>query len=145
MKPLFKKRVGHEEIVTVSFNGKDWYQLTATMDTGNSGLYPTIGAYIKEEGNGYIKFRVQARYTSSGNLEEYCNVEGTITPKVGKEKVSRPIVKCAYIKIGNRVLKNTHVAIADRSFKTTGALINRILMTELKLVVDPSIKYKLGK
>ena len=145
MKPIFKKRVGHEEMVTVSFNGKDWYQLSATMDTGNSGMYPTIGASIAKEENGYVKFVVQALYTSNGLREEYLNIEGTITPKVGKEKVSRPIVKCAYIKLGNRVLKNTYVAIADRSFKKTEALINRNLMTELKLVVDPSIKYRFGK
>lgn len=139
------KIVGYEEVVTVSFNGKDWYQLTATMDTGNSGIYPTIGAYINEEDNGYVKFVVQAQYTSSGLREEYLNVEGTITPRVGKEKVSRPVVKCAYIKIGNKVLKNTYVAIADRSFKNTNALINRNMMTELKLIVDPSVKYRLGK
>lgn len=146
MKPIFKKRVGHEETVTVSFDGKRWYQLSATMDTGNSGIYPTIGASIIKEEMGYIKFVVQADVlTSDGLREEYLNIEGTITPKVGKEKVTRPVVKCAYIKIGNRVLKNTYVAIADRSFKKTGALINRNLMTELKLVVDPSIKYRFGK
>ena len=145
MKPIFKKRVGYEEVVTVSFNGKDWYQFTATMDTGNSGIYPTIGAYIAEENNGYIRFVVQAIYTSNGLREENLNIEGTISPKVGKEKVTRPVVKCAYIKIGDRMLKNTYVAIADRSFKKTGALINRNLMTELKLVVDPSIKSVLEK
>ncbi len=145
MRPIFKKRVGYEEIVTISFDGERWYQLSATMDTGNSGIYPTIGASIIEENNNSVKFMVQAIFTSDGLYEECLNVEGTIKPKVGKEKVTRPVVKCAYIKIGNRVLKNTYVAVADRSFKKTGALMNRNLMTELKLVVDPSIKYMLGK
>ncbi len=145
MKPLFKKRVGHEEIVTVSFDGKRWYQFAATMDIGNSGIFPTIGANIIEETNDNVKFVVQSLYTSNGLREECLNIEGTIKPKVGKEKVTRPIVRCAYIKIGNRILKDTYVAIADRSFKKTGALINRNLMTELKLVVDPSTKYVLGK
>lgn len=140
-----KKMVGYEENVIVSFDGNRWYKLSATMDTGNSGMYPTVGAVINEEANGYVKFVVQADYTSNGIHEECLNVEGTITPKVGKEKVTRPVVKCAYIKIGNKELKNTYVAIADRSFKNTKALINRNLMTELKLMVDPSVKYELGK
>lgn len=136
--------VGYQEMITVSFDGTHEYRLTATMDTGNSGIYPTIGAYILEQSEKYVKFIVQASYCSDPKQYEILDVEGTIRPKVGKEIQERPVVKCAYIKICGRTLKNTHVALADRSFKKTDALMNRNIMTDMKMLVDPSVTYLYG-
>lgn len=140
MKPLFKKRVGYQEKVRVSFDGNNWFDLTATMDTGNSGIFPTMGVFILDEDEEKIRFSVQASYYKTYK-EVTCDIEGTIKPKVGKEKVTRPVVKVAYITVGGRTLRDTYVAVADRSFKKTQSLMNRNLMKELKLIVDPGIKH----
>ena len=136
--------VGYREMITISFDGTHEYYLTATMDTGNSGIYPTIGANILEQSEEYVKFTVQSSYCSDPNQCEILDIEGSITPKVGKEKQERPVVKCAYIKICGRTLKNTYVALADRSFKKTQALMNRNIMTDMKMLVDPSATYLYG-
>ena len=140
MKPLFKKIVGRQEKIRVSFDGNNWFNLTATMDTGNSGIFPTIGATIIEQTEEKVRFIVQASYCKT-HEEVTGDIEGTIKPKVGKEKVTRPVVKVAYITVGGRTLRNTYVALADRSFKKTEALVNCNLMKELKLIVDPSVKH----
>lgn len=141
MKKFFtRKTIGYQEVIAISFDGTREYRLRATMDTGNSGIFPTIGAHIIEQTMGCVKFSVQCLYCASPK-EETCTVKGTIRPKVGKEIQERPIVKCAYIKICGRTLKNTHVALADRSFKDTNALMNRGIMTEMNMVVDPSASY----
>ena len=38
----FKKRVGFKEIITICIQG-DKYEFTATIDTGNGGIAPTLG------------------------------------------------------------------------------------------------------
>lgn len=138
-----KRIVGHKEMVTISFDGKNEFLLTATMDTGNSGIFPTIGANILEQTEEKIRFIVQASYCKIAE-EVVCDIEGAINPKVGKDKQNRPVVKCAYIKTCGKKVENTYVAVADRSFKKTQALINRNLMTEMRLIVDPSAEFNWG-
>ena len=45
------------------------------------------------------------------------------------------------MRIGGKEIKNPYVALADRSFKKTTALINRNLMREQNFVVDPGAEY----
>ncbi len=145
IKKLFKKKVGYKEYLYVTFENGYRYCFTAKLDTGNSGMFPTIDVDVLEELDHKVRFRVNRMPLNSDiselNLSYPIHVEcvkGEIYPVVGKDVDPRKVISVREIEICGRKIENTYVALADRSHKDTQALICRNTMSELGLVIDPS-------
>ena len=126
----FKKRVGFKEIITVCIQG-DKYEFTATIDTGNGGIAPTLGVDKMEIDGDKVTITI-------GNKEYTFDKKGEASPTVGNVVHHRPIIIIDYIKIGGRKLNEPFIAVTDERKKSTKKLINRDTMTKLNLIVDPS-------
>ena len=126
----FKKRVGFKEIITVCIQG-DKYEFTATIDTGNGGVVPTLGVDKMEIDGDKVTITI-------GDKEYTFDKKGEASPTVGNVVHHRPIIIIDYIKIGGRKLDEPFIAVTDERKKSTKTLINRDTMTRLNLVVDPS-------
>ena len=126
----FKKRVGFKEIITVCIQG-DKYEFTATIDTGNGGIAPTLGVDKMEIDGDKVTITI-------GNKEYTFDKKGEASPTVGNVVHHRPIIIIDYIKIGGRKLNEPFIAVTDERKKSTKTLINRDTMTKLNLIVDPS-------
>lgn len=126
----FKKRVGFKEIITVCIQG-DKYEFTATIDTGNGGIVPTLGVDKMEIDGDKVTITI-------GDKEYTFDKKGEASPTVGNVVHHRPIIIIDYIKIGGRKLTEPFIAVTDERKKSTKTLINRDTMTRLNLIVDPS-------
>lgn len=126
----FKKRVGFKEIITICIQG-DKYEFTATIDTGNGGIVPTLGVDKMEIDGDKVTITI-------GNKEYTFDKKGEASPTVGNVVHHRPIIIIDYIKIGGRKLNEPFIAVTDERKKSTKTLINRDTMTKLNLIVDPS-------
>lgn len=126
----FKKRVGFKEMVTIGIKG-DKYEFTATIDTGNGGVVPTLGVDKMNIDNDKVTITI-------GDKEYTFDKKGEASPTVGNVVHHRPIIIIDYIKIGGRKLDEPFIAVTDERKKSTKTLINRDTMTKLNLVVDPS-------
>ena len=126
----FKKKVGFKEMITVCIQG-DKYEFSATIDTGNGGVVPTLGVdKMNIEGDKVTIFIGDKEYTF--------DKKGEASPTVGNVVHHRPIIIIDYIKIGGRRLDEPFIAVTDERKKSTKSLINRDTMSKLNLVVDPS-------
>ena len=126
----FKKRVGFKEIITVCIQG-DKYEFTATIDTGNGGIVPTLGVDKMEIDGDKVTITI-------GDKEYTFDKKGEASPTVGNVVHHRPIIIIDYIKIGGRKLTEPFIAVTDERKKSTKTVINRDTMTRLNLIVDPS-------
>ena len=126
----FKKRVGFKEIITICIQG-DKYEFTATIDTGNGGIAPTLGVDKMEIDGDKVTITI-------GDKEYTFDKKGEASPTVGNVVHHRPIIIIDYIKIGGRKLTEPFIAVTDERKKSTKTLINRDTMTKLNLIVDPS-------
>lgn len=126
----FKKRVGFKEIITVCIQG-DKYEFTATIDTGNGGIVPTLGVDKMEIDGDKVTITI-------GDKEYTFDKKGEASPTVGNVVHHRPIIIIDYIKIGGRKLTEPFIAVTNERKKSTKTLINRDTMTRLNLIVDPS-------
>ncbi len=126
----FKKRVGFKEIITVCIQG-DKYEFTATIDTGNGGVVPTLGVDKMEIDGDKVTITI-------GDKKYTFDKKGEASPTVGNVIHHRPIIIIDYIKIGGRKLNEPFIAVTNERKKSTKTLINRDTMTRLNLVVDPS-------
>ena len=126
----FKKRVGFKEIITICIQG-DKYEFTATIDTGNGGIAPTLGVDKMKIDGDKVTITI-------GDKEYTFDKKGEASPTVGNVVHHRPIIIIDYIKIGGRKLTEPFIAVTDERKKSTKTLINRDTMTKLNLIVDPS-------
>lgn len=126
----FKKRVGFKEIIIVCIQG-DKYEFTATIDTGNGGIVPTLGVDKMEIDGDKVTITI-------GDKEYTFDKKGEASPTVGNVVHHRPIIIIDYIKIGGRKLNEPFIAVTNERKKSTRTLINRDTMTRLNLIVDPS-------
>lgn len=126
----FKKRVGFKEIITICIQG-DKYEFTATIDTGNGGIAPTLGVDKMKIDGDKVTITI-------GDKEYTFDKKGEASPTVGNVVHHRPIIIIDYIKIGGRKLTEPFIAVTDERKKSTKTLINRDTMTRLNLIVDPS-------
>ena len=126
----FKKRVGFKEIITICIQG-DKYEFTATIDTGNGGIAPTLGVDKMKIDGDKVTITI-------GDKEYIFDKKGEASPTVGNVVHHRPIIIIDYIKIGGRKLTEPFIAVTDERKKSTKTLINRDTMTRLNLIVDPS-------
>lgn len=126
----FKKRVGFKEMITVCIQG-DKYEFTATIDTGNGGVVPTLGVDKMTIDGDKVTVTI-------GDKEYTFDKKGEASPTVGNVVHHRPIIIIDYIKIGGRKLDEPFIAVTDERKKSTRSLINRDTMSKLNLVVDPS-------
>lgn len=126
----FKKRVGFKEMITVCIQG-DKYEFTATIDTGNGGVVPTLGVDKMNIDGDKVTVTI-------GDKEYIFDKKGEASPTVGNVVHHRPIIIIDYIKIGGRKLDEPFIAVTDERKKSTKTLINRDTMSKLNLVVDPS-------
>ena len=126
----FKKKVGFKEKIKIGIQGED-FEFTATIDTGNGGVVPTLGVdKMKIEGD---KVTI-----TIGDKEYTFDKKGDASPTVGNIVHHRPIIIIDYIEIGNRRLDEPFIAVTDERKKSTKSLINRDTMSKLNLIVDPS-------
>lgn len=126
----FKKRVGFKEMITICVQG-DKYEFSATIDTGNGGVVPTLGVDKMNIDGDKVTITI-------GDKEYTFDKKGEASPTVGNVVHHRPIIIIDYIKIGGRKLDEPFIAVTDERKKSTKTLINRDTMTKLNLVVDPS-------
>ena len=126
----FKKRVGFKEIITICIQG-DKYEFTATIDTGNGGIAPTLGVDKMKIDGDKVTITI-------GDKEYTFDKKGEASPTVGNVVHHRPIIIIDYIKIGGGKLTEPFIAVTDERKKSTKTLINRDTMTKLNLIVDPS-------
>ena len=133
---LFKKTVGWKENVSLSING---YELivTATLDTGNGGMAPTLSVDSLE----YNEETNKITFVYSGHEFKDLRVVGITTPHVGTETHKRYAIDCDYVQIAGRRLKNVQLALSDKRKKSTQALINRKTLRDLRLVVDSDLEF----
>lgn len=126
----FKKKVGFKEMVTIGIQG-DRYDFTATVDTGNGGVVPTLGVDKMNVDDDKVIITI-------GDKEYTFDKKGEASPTVGNVIHHRPIIIIDYIKIGGRRLDEPFIAVTDERKKSTKTLINRDTMSKLNLIVDPS-------
>ena len=126
----FKKRVGFKEMITICIQG-DKYEFSATIDTGNGGVVPTLGVDKMNINNDKVTITI-------GDKDYTFDKKGEASPTVGNVVHHRPIIIIDYIKIGGRKLDEPFIAVTDERKKSTKTLINRDTMSKLNLVVDPS-------
>lgn len=126
----FKKKVGFKELIKVSIQG-DKYEFTATMDTGNGGVVPTLGVDKMNVDGDKVNITI-------GDKEYVFDKKGEASPTVGNVIHHRPIIIIDYIEIGGRKLNEPFIAVTDERKKSTKSLINRDTMSKLNLVVDPA-------
>ena len=126
----FKKKVGFKELIKVSIQG-DKYEFTATMDTGNGGVVPTLGVDKMNVDGDKVNITI-------GDKEYTFDKKGEASPTVGNVTHHRPIIIIDYIEIGGRKLNEPFIAVTDERKKSTKSLINRDTMSKLNLVVDPA-------
>ena len=126
----FKKKVGFKETIKIGLQG-DEFEFSATIDTGNGGVVPTLGVdKMKIDGD---KVTV-----TIGDKEYTFDKKGEASPTVGNVVHHRPIIIIDFIEIGKRRLDEPFIAVTDERKKSTKSLINRDTMSKLNLVVDPS-------
>lgn len=127
-----KTIVGYKEYAKISIGGKI-YEFTATMDTGNAGVVPTLGVKHVFVGKNNVQVVI--------NNESYLlESHGEATPIVGNVMHRRPIIKLDFIEIHGKRLENVFCGVTDQRNKSTQMLINRDIMSKMNFVVDPSLE-----
>lgn len=129
-----KTTIGCKEIVKIGIND-NIYQFTATMDTGNSGIVPTLGVdnlLINKEKN-------EVQIYIKGN-KYILEKKGESTPMVGNVMHRRPIIIIDFIEIAGKKMHNIPCAVTDNRNKSTQMLINKDLMIKMNFIIDPSIE-----
>lgn len=129
----FSKKVGFKENIKICIQG-DEYEFTATMDTGNGGVVPTLGVDKMKIEEGFV-------FITIGDKEYKIRKSGEANPHVGNVVHERPIIQIDYIEIKGRKLEDCYLGVTDQRNKSTKSLVNRDTMSRLNLIVDPSIKY----
>lgn len=109
----------------------------AKFDTGNGSKASTLEVdeivnYDKEAKK--ISFKIEDKQFDF-------DVECEIEPYVGDKRVTRPVVKLQQFKVGKRILKDVEFGIVEDRNKTTKILINRKLMRQLFLIINPFKKF----
>lgn len=135
---LSKKIIGFKEMIKICIAGKELIA-SATCDTGNGGVSPTLS--VEEVVYNPDTNKVSFKFDGHSFCER---VVGKATPSVGTETPERYTVLCDYIEVDGRKVNDTFIAVSDKRKKSTQALLNRTVMRELNLLVDPgkSFTYK---
>ena len=126
-------------ITPVEITIKDDFSIVenAKFDTGNGSKASTLEVdeivnYDKEAKK--ISFKIEDKQFDF-------DVECEIEPHVGDKRVTRPVVKLQQFKVGKRILKDAEFGIVEDRNKTTKILINRKLMRQLFLIINPFKKF----
>ena len=126
-------------ITPVEITIKDDFSIVenAKFDTGNGSKASTLEVdeivnYDKEAKK--ISFKIEDKQFDF-------DVECEIEPHVGDKRVTRPVVKLQQFKVGKRILKDVEFGIVEDRNKTTKILINRKLMRQLFLIINPLKKF----
>ena len=132
-----KTIVGCKENIKVGIEGQV-YEFTATMDTGNGGVVPTLGIDCLIVGESIVRAVI--------NKKEYIfEKRGEASPMVGNVIHYRPIVKFDFLEIKGKRIDNIDFAITDKRNKSTKALINRDVLIKMNFLVDPSLEFTNNK
>lgn len=135
---ITQKIIGFKEMIKICIAGNELV-VSATCDTGNGGVAPTLSV----ENVYYDSDTNKVSFTFNGI--SFCErVVGKATPSVGTETPERYTILCDYIEVDDRRVNDTFLAVSDKRKKTTQALLNRTVMRELNVLVDPgkSFTYK---
>lgn len=128
---LQDKIAGYKEAVEIEWADGTKKQYLAKLDTGNGSLasHIEVGEY-KEEG-GKVTFTIDKK-------EFTYDVVDHSHAKTGEEndEADRPIIEVPSVSIGLRKANNVRMAIVKQRDKTTNALINRNLLSDLGYVVS---------
>ena len=132
-----KTIVGCKENIKVGIKGQV-YEFTATMDTGNGGVVPTLGIDCLIVGKSIVRAVI--------NKKEYIFEKlGEASPMVGNVIHYRPIVKFDFLEIKGKRIDNIDFAITDKRNKSTKVLINRDVLIKMNFLVDPSLEFTNNK
>ena len=128
-----KTIIGFKENIKVGINGKV-FEFTATMDTGNAGVVPTLGVDNIEIFDSKVKALIK-------NEEYIFEKKGEASPMVGNEIHHRPIVLFDFLEIKGKRIDNIYFAITDKRKKSTQALINRDILRQMNFLIDSSVEF----
>jgi len=117
--------VGYLETVAISGIGN----LVAKFDTGNGSTSCTIHA---DE----IEVKDEILHWTVGEVKMESPIVGYSTAEVGRDRSERPIVEVSF-NIGDAHMDKVKVSPVDRTEKSTPFLVNRKLMRDLGLTVNP--------
>jgi len=128
-----KTIVGCKENIKVGIYGQV-YEFTATMDTGNAGVVPTLGIDCVIVGESIVRAIIDKKEYVFEKL-------GEASPMVGNVIHYRPIVKFDFLEIKGKRIDNIDFAITDKRNKSTKALINRDVLIKMNFLVDPALEF----
>lgn len=123
-----KMTIGFREVLHVKGIG----DFVAKFDTGNGSVASSI-TYDKKE----ISEDQTSVEWSLGNKKFKSEIVGWANTEVGTETHTRPIILMD-IEFRGKVYKDVHVALVDRSDKSTKFLVNRRLMERIGCTVSPN-------
>jgi len=132
------KEVGVIEVVNVLEKGI--VPMTAKMDTGNGALNSIGAENIKVEGD-TVEFNIKGH---KNKLKKKLLPKMDIIKNNGDESEKRYCVSFD-IKVGERVHKDVHFSLSDRSNMNHTILISRKFMIDSKMSVNPKKRFVLGE
>ena len=136
---LQDKTAGYIESITIDLGKGFKKEFLAKLDTGNSTSASTLEVgEFKEIGNS-IEFKLDGKKFKFEKIKD-------MNANAGEETYKRPVIMVPEIILGDRRMKNVHIAIVkSREKKTTNILLNRDLMSKLGYVVSPDKMHVLTK
>ena len=128
---LQDKIAGYREVVEIEWTEGNRKQYLAKLDTGNGSLASHIEVGEYKEKGGKVTFTIDGK-------EFTYDVVDHSHAKTGDEndEADRPIIEVPAVRIGLRQANNVRLAIVKQRDKTTNALINRSLLSDLGYVVS---------
>ena len=120
-----KLEIGYLESIEIPGIGK----MVAKFDTGNGATSCTIHADETKEEKGYLIWNV-GKHKFKHKIIDYSKAE------VGKDKHERPVIEMGIIFNGSKIEK-VRISPVSREQKSTPFLVNRRLMKELGVIVNP--------
>ena len=128
-----KKIVGYKEKVTIGIKG-NMFEVSATMDTGNGGVVPTLSVNTLIFGKPYLRFNFEGQEFTL----EYKGESSTI---VGGKLQKRPIVILDYIIIDGQKISEPKFALSEKRKSDTNILLNRDTINKFNLLMDSSLEF----
>lgn len=128
---LQDKIAGYLESIEIDWGNGVKKQYLAKLDTGNGSLASHI------EVGGYTEKGKKITFTIEGKEFTFDIIEHSHA-KTGDDnnEANRPIIEVPSIRIGLRKANNVRLAIVKQRAKTTNALVNRDLLSDLGYVVS---------
>lgn len=132
------KEVGFLEVVEILEKGLE--PMTAKMDTGNGALNSIGAENIKVEGD-TVEFNIKGY---ENKLKKKLLPRMDVIKNNGDESEKRYCVSFD-IKVGERLYKDVHFSLSNRSNMNHTILISRKFMIDSKMSVNPNKKFVLGE